>query len=72
MRVYVKVIARSSQKKVERISEGDFKVWVQAVPEKGKANKEVVEVLADYFKIAKSQIKIVGGTSSSKKIVDIE
>jgi hypothetical protein len=72
MRIYLKVITRSSQRKLEKISEGDYKAWVKAVPEKGQANQEIIEILADYFKVAKNLIKIVGGKTSSKKIVDIE
>ena len=71
MRIYLKVIARSSQQKVEKILEGEYRIWVKSVPEKGKANREIVGVLADYFKVGKAEIEIVGGKSYSKKIVDI-
>ncbi|MCK5080963.1 MAG: DUF167 domain-containing protein [Candidatus Moranbacteria bacterium] len=71
MRIYLKVITRSSQQKTEKISEGEYKVWVNSVPEKGKANQEVIEVLANYFEVSKSEVKIVGGKSHSRKIVDI-
>lgn len=72
MRIYLKVVARSSRQKVEKISEGDYKIWVKAVPEKGKANQEIIEILAGYFETTKSKIKIVGGKTSSKKMVDVE
>ncbi len=72
MRIYLKVVAGSSQQKIEKISRGDYKVWVRAVPEKGKANQEVIALLAEYFEVGKSKIKIVGGKTVSKKIVDIE
>jgi len=72
MRIYLKVRTRSSQQKVEKISEGDYKIWVRAVPEKGKANQEIAEILSDYFKVGKSAIEIVGGRTSSKKIVDVD
>jgi uncharacterized protein (TIGR00251 family) len=71
MRIYLKVITRSSQQKIEKISEGDYKIWVRAVPEKGNANKEIIGILADYFKAGKSEIEIVGGKTTSRKIVDI-
>ncbi len=72
MRIYLKAITRSSRQKIEKISEGDYKIWVRAIPEKGKANQEIIEALASYFKIGKSEIKIVGGKTSSKKIVDLD
>ncbi len=71
MRIYLKVRTRSNQQKIEKISEGDYKIWVRSVPERGKANQEIIETLSNYFKIGKSAIKIVGGKTSSKKIMDI-
>jgi uncharacterized protein YggU (UPF0235/DUF167 family) len=72
MRIYLKVITRSSQQKIEKISAGDYKAWIKAVPEKNKANQELIKVLADYFHINKNNIEIIGGKTSSKKIVDIK
>jgi uncharacterized protein (TIGR00251 family) len=72
MRIYLKVITRSSQQKVEKISEGDYKIWVKAVPEKGKANQELTKTLADYFKVDKNNIEIIGGKTSSKKLVEVK
>ena len=71
MRIYVKVIPRSSLNKVERIGEGDFKVKLTAPPVDGRANDMLIQVLADYFKVAKSSLKIVGGKTTRTKIVDI-
>lgn len=70
-RIYVKVQPRSSQSKVEKISEGEYKIRVFAPAEKGKANEEVCSLLAEYFGVPKSLIKIVGGKTASKKIIDI-
>lgn len=71
MRIYVKVIPKSSQNKLEKISEGEYKAWLNAPPVDGKANEALIELLADNFKISKSLISIVGGKTARKKIVDI-
>lgn len=71
MRVYIKVLPRSSVNKVEKISEGEYKVKITAPPVDGEANKKLVEVLADYFDVSKSQVNIVGGKSARVKIIDI-
>jgi uncharacterized protein (TIGR00251 family) len=71
MRIYLKVITRSSQQKVEKVSEGDYKIWINSVPEKGKANQEIINILANYFGVSKSEVAIIGGKTSSKKIIDI-
>ena len=41
-------------------------------PVDGKANDKLIEVLANYFKIKKSAIKIVRGTPSRNKIIEIQ
>ncbi len=71
MRIYIKVNPKSSQQKIKKLENGNYKVWLKAVPEKGLANRELIEFLAKYFKISKSEIKIVGGKTSSRKIVDV-
>jgi uncharacterized protein (TIGR00251 family) len=71
MRIYIKVIPKSSRSKVEKLADNTYKVWVTVVPEKGRANKEVVKLLAKYFRVSKSQVDIVGGQTTRTKIVDI-
>ena len=72
MRIYVKVIAKSSRNKIEKIGNDDYKVWTTALPIKGQANEEVVKLLADFFSVSKYQIKISGGKTTSRKIIDIQ
>ncbi len=72
MKLTVKVKARARQEKVKKISEGQYKVWVRAVAEKGKANEEVVEALSEHLKVPKSRIEILSGHTSSQKIVQID
>ena len=71
MRIYVKVIPRSSQNKVEKISEGEYKVKLTAPPVDGEANKMLVEILAKHFEVPKSLVLIIGGKSTRKKLVEI-
>jgi len=71
MRIYVKVIPKSSRNKVEKISDEEYKIWLTAPPIDGKANKSLVEILADHFNVSKSNIEIVGGKTSKIKIVDV-
>jgi uncharacterized protein (TIGR00251 family) len=71
MRIYLKVIPKSSQCKIEKISDSEYKAWVTVTPEKGKANKAVIKILAKYFNVAKSQIDIIAGKTARVKIVDI-
>jgi hypothetical protein len=46
---------------------GCLKVSVTAAPEKGKANKAIVKVLAEALGVRKSQLSIVAGETSPRK-----
>jgi uncharacterized protein (TIGR00251 family) len=50
---------------------GELKVYVRAPPVEGKANKAVVEILADYFKVKKSAVRMVKGEVSREKVFEI-
>ena len=48
-----------------------YSVWVKEPPVKGKANQAIINVLAEYFKIASSRVKIVSGYASRQKTIEI-
>lgn len=50
---------------------GLYKVYLTAPAVEGKANKALVEYLADYFGVKKSQIEIIKGLKSRNKTVNI-
>ena len=68
----MKVQPKAKKIGVEKISEDSYKVRVNAAPDKGAANKEVIKSLADYFSVPPSTVKIVRGQTSRKKVVLIE
>ncbi|MES2199184.1 MAG: DUF167 domain-containing protein [Chlamydiota bacterium] len=47
-------------------------IGISVSPEKGKANAEIIRKLAKHFKVPKSSIKIIIGTTSRKKIIEID
>ncbi len=51
--------------------DGTLKVRVKAAPEKGKANKELIKILAEKYKVRKSEIQIVSGATDQIKLVKI-
>lgn len=71
MIIKVKVITRASQTKIEQQPDGSFKAWLKSAPVEGKANDELVELLADYFKVSKSQINVVKGLKSKNKTIEL-
>jgi hypothetical protein len=68
----VKVQPRSKAPGVEKLAGGTFRVRVQAAPDRGRANREVIERLAEYLDIPPSRLKIVRGETSSSKWVKVE
>jgi len=46
-------------------------IKLKAIPEKGKANQELIRFLADHFDVAKSRITITKGLTSKTKLVTI-
>ena len=50
---------------------GVLEVSVSAAPMDGKANSELVELLSDYFEVAKSAIEITSGRTSRYKTIEI-
>jgi uncharacterized protein YggU (UPF0235/DUF167 family) len=68
----VKVQPRSKAPGVEKLAGGKFRVRVQAAPDKGRGNREMIERLAEYLDIPPSRLKIVRGETSSSKWVKVE
>lgn len=72
MRIVLKVIARAKKEIVEKISENTYRIKVTAPPEKGKANKRVIELLSEELGIKKQDIRIISGATNSRKIIEID
>lgn len=49
-----------------------LKTYIHVAPEKGKANAELIKLLAKTLKIAKSNISIISGTTDHYKKIYIE
>lgn len=67
--IHIKVEPRSSRSGVAGFYGEGLKVKLTSPPLEGKANKELVEVLAREFKISKKDIEIIRGEKSKNKIV---
>lgn len=49
----------------------EIAIGIKSEPQKGKANKELLEKISKHFKVRKSNIKIISGEKSRKKIIEI-
>ncbi len=69
MRVLVHPRARRRGVEVD----GDVTVvYVRSPPEKGRANEEAREILAEYFGVNKSGVRLVKGQMSREKVFEVE
>ena len=66
----IRVMPRSSRKLIKR--EGDYlKVYLTRSAQDGLANAQLIELLADYLKLKKYQIRITRGEKIRYKQVEI-
>ena len=70
MKIKVKVAPRSSREEVVKTGD-DYLVRVKAQPREGKANEAVIKLLAEYFRVTRSSVRITSGLSGRNKIVEI-
>lgn len=71
MFVRVRVIPRAKKSEIIKVNEHHLKVRLVSPPVKDRANRELIELLAEYYSIQKSAIKIVKGQHSREKFVEI-
>ncbi|MCF6149589.1 MAG: DUF167 domain-containing protein [Candidatus Kuenenia sp.] len=70
--MFVKVQPGSGKNRIVGNLGGRLKLAVSAAPEKGKANKAIVELLAETLHINESSIHIISGKTSRDKKLMIE
>ena len=71
MTISIKVKTKQQKSQVEKLEDSSYLVSVKALPDKNKANIEIINLLSEYFNVTKSQIEIKSGKTSSRKIVAI-
>jgi len=71
MKKTVKVKPNSKKQLIEEMTDGTLKVNLKSPPVEGKANKELIELLAEKFNVTKSQVQIKSGLSSKTKLIEI-
>jgi len=72
MQKKVKVKPNSKIQKIEEQADGSLSVRLKSPPVDGKANEELIKLLAEKFDVPKSHITIKSGLSSRQKVVEID
>ena len=69
MNIFVKVKPNAQKNEIKIVDSKHYLISVKEPPEKGKANKELIEKLQEMLK---TEIKIVSGKTTSSKRILIE
>jgi uncharacterized protein (TIGR00251 family) len=72
IRVEVVVQPRAAKTELAGLHDGRPKIRLAAPPVDGAANTALVEFVAKQLKLAKSRVRVVGGLTSRRKVLEIE
>lgn len=70
--ISVKVQPNANRNEVIGQIGGVWKIKIAAPPDKGKANKELVDYLSGLLNVKKAQINILRGQTTHNKVLGIE
>ncbi len=71
MFINIKVITNAKRTEIVEESNNCLKIKLKSRPIKGKANEELIKLLAEKYNISKSKIEIIKGLTSKNKLVKI-
>ena len=69
--IQVKVKPNSRTSALEEASDGTWLAQIKSPPVDGKANEELVTLVARHFKLRKAQVTIKSGASGRMKLIQI-
>ena len=72
MLIKVRAFPEAEKNRVVEKNKDSFDVFIKAKPIKGLANIAIKQVLADYFKISESKLRLVRGFKQGNKIFEIK
>ncbi len=72
MKKQIKAKPNSKKQQLVTESDGSLTAYLKASPVDGKANEELIQLLAKFFGVPKSKVVIKSGLSSRIKLVEIQ
>jgi len=70
--IQVKVKPNSRVRGLEELSDGTWLARIKAPPIDGKANEELITLIAQHFELPRARVSIKSGSSGRMKLVRIE
>lgn len=71
MLIKARVFPESNKQEIIQKSEHRFEIKVKEKPIKGRANKQAIQLLAFYFKVSESKVRLIKGFKQKNKIFKI-
>lgn len=71
MLINVIVNPHSRFEKIEKLADKNYRVFFNVIPEKGRANLRLINLLAEYFDVPKASVKVRLGKTAKEKVVEI-
>ena len=72
MKIKIKVVPQAGRQKILLDKSGTIRCYLNSPAEDGKANRELIALLADLLGITQRQIEIVQGQTSRNKVIEID
>ncbi len=70
-RISVKVQPNAGRNQIVGLDDGVWKIKIGAPPDKGKANKELLDFLSQVLNVRKDSLNLVKGHTSHNKIIEV-
>jgi len=71
MLLTITVKPSSRESRLEQLEDGSWRALLKSPPVDGKANAELIGLVAKHFKVAKASVDITGGATSRHKRVKV-
>ncbi len=72
MTITVRVIPRARKRDIKKQPDGSYKIKVLSPPIDGRANSEVIDVIARKYGVKRSKVKIISGEKRREKVVEVQ
>lgn len=72
--MYIKIRAKTGVKQdhIREIKKDYFEISVKEKPERNMANKKILELISEHFKVPIGKVRIISGHHSPSKILSID
>ena len=71
MLIKVKAYPSAGKQEIIKKENDSFEIWVKEKPIQGQANRAIITILTDYFKIPRENIKLIKGFKQRNKVFEI-